>query len=105
MAALSQRKGLSAGGKDGLAQALAYFSNHQQQMDYAGHLAGRLPIGSGVAGAACKTLAKQRLCCSGMRRKNQGAGVLLSLRSLLQPGGRWEQFWNKINQYGAQCYI
>lgn len=104
MAALNQRKGLSTGIKDDLTQALTYFTNHQHHMDYAGHLIDRLPIGSGVTEAACKTLVKQRLCCSGMRWKNQGAGILLSIRSLLQSGDRWEQFWHKINQYGAQCY-
>ena len=104
MAALSQRKGLSTAAKADLTQALTYFINHRQQMNYAEHLADRLPIGSGVTEAACKTLVKQRLCCSGMRWKNQGAGIILSLRSLLQSGDRWDQFWNKINQYGAQCY-
>lgn len=104
MDALKQRKGLSTAVKDDLTQALSYFINHQHQMNYADHLANRLPIGSGVTEAACKTLVKQRLCCSGMRWKNQGAGILLSLRSLLQSGDRWDQFWHKINQYGAQCH-
>lgn len=105
MEALNQRKGLPKAIKDDLTQALTYFSNHQQRMNYAAHTAHQLPIGSGVTEAACKTLVKQRLCCSGMRWKNQGAGILLSLRSLVQSGDRWDQFWHKINQYGAQCSI
>jgi len=104
MQALNQRNDLPTAVKDDLTHALTYFTNHQQLMDYPQHLADRLPIGSGVTEAACKTLVKQRLCCSGMRWKNQGAGILLSLRSLLQSGDRWEQFWHKINQYGTQCY-
>ena len=105
MEELKQRKGLSKAVKEDLTQALTYFINHRYQMNYAEHTATQLPIGSGVTEAACKTLVKQRLCCSGMRWKNQGAGILLSLRSLVQSGDRWEQFWSKINQYGGQCRI
>ena len=105
METLSRKKGLTKTVKEDLTQALTYFNNHQHQMNYAEHIAKQLPIGSGVTEAACKTLVKQRLCCSGMRWKNQGAGIILSLRSLVQSGDRWEQFWNKINQYGAQCSI
>ena len=67
-------------------------------MDYATHLENNLPIGSGVTEAACKTLVKQRLCGSGMRWKDQGAKVILSLRALVQSKGRWQQFWDKIDQ-------
>ncbi len=105
MEGLTRKQGLSQSVQEELVQALTYFNNHQHQMNYAAHTAARLPIGSGVTEAACKTLVKQRLCCSGMRWKNQGAGVILSLRSLVQSGSRWQQFWEKINQYGAQCYI
>ena len=52
---------------------------------------------------ACKTLVKQRLCGSGMRWKNKGAKVILSLRALVQSKGRWQQFWGNIEQYGAQA--
>lgn len=105
MEGLTRKKGLTKQVKEELTQALTYFNNHQHQMYYAEQIAEQLPIGSGVTEAACKTLVKQRLCCSGMRWKNQGAGIILSLRSLVQSGDRWEQFWNKINQYGAQCSI
>ncbi len=50
--------------------------------------------------AACKTIVKQRLCCSGMKWNEVGAAVVLSLRTLSHSRGRWEQFWNKIDQYG-----
>jgi hypothetical protein len=71
-------------------------------MDYATQIANCLPIGSGVTEAACKTLVKQRLCGSGMRWKNKGARVILSLRALIQSKGRWQQFWSKIDQFGSQ---
>lgn len=80
--------------------ALTYFQNQQQLMKYAQHLEQNLPLGSGVTEAACKTIVKQRLCCSGMKWKEAGAAVVLSLRTLSHSIGRWEQFWSKIDQYG-----
>jgi len=73
-------------------------------MSYPKFLAEHLPIGSGVTEAACKTLVKQRLCALGMRWKNKGAGIVLSLRALTQTVGRWTQFWEKIDQFWAECY-
>ena len=69
-------------------------------MNYALHLEQNLPIGSGVTEAACKTIVKQRLCCSGMKWKEKGAAIVLSLRTLVYSRGRWSQFWSKIDQYG-----
>jgi len=48
-------------------------------MDYWKSVALNQVIGSGVTEAACKTIVKQRLCLSGMRWKDKGAGVILSL--------------------------
>jgi hypothetical protein len=83
-----------------LQRAITYFSNHQQQMDYVRYHANHFPIGSGVTEAACKTLVKQRLCYSGMRWKEKGASIVLSLRALVLTQTRWDQFWGKIDQYG-----
>ena len=58
-------------------------------------------IGQSQAEAACKTLVKQRLCSSGMRWTPEGAQIILSLRALALTETRWEQFWQKINQYGV----
>jgi hypothetical protein len=69
-------------------------------MDYAESVAINHPIGSGVTEAACKTIVKQRLGQSGMQWKDKGAGIILSLRALVHSTGRWEQFWQKINQFG-----
>jgi hypothetical protein len=100
MEALQQRPRLSADAKDALATGLTYFNNHKHQMGYVDYKKAGWPIGSGVTEAACKTLVKQRLCRPGMRWKEHGAAVVLSLRSLIQTPGRWKQFWAKINQYG-----
>lgn len=80
---------------------ITYFDNHLTQMRYANYREAGIPIGSGVTEAACKTLVKQRLCCSGMRWTPEGAQVILSLRALALTESRWHQFWQKINQYGV----
>jgi hypothetical protein len=46
-------------------------------------------------------LVKQRLCSSGMRWTPEGAQIILSLRALALTETSWEQFWQKINQYGV----
>jgi hypothetical protein len=86
--------------QDNLSAAVTYFQNHLHQMNYAFYCNQHYPIGSGVTEAACKTVIKQRLCCSGMRWKEAGAAVVLSLRTLVLTSTRWSQFWNKLDQYG-----
>jgi hypothetical protein len=88
--------------KKSLEAAITYFKNNNQKnrMDYFESVALNHVIGSGVTEAACKTIVKQRLCKSGMRWKDNGAAVILSLRTLTHSTGRWEQFWKKVNQYG-----
>ncbi len=105
MQQLAKKKSLTKTIKDNLLAALTYFINHRHMMDYATQVNKQLPIGSGVTEAACKTLVKQRLCGSGMRWKNKGAKVILSLRALVQSKGRWQQFWGNIEQYGTQVCL
>jgi hypothetical protein len=50
--------------KKDLQDCITYFGNHLHQMRYARYVENGIPIGSGVTEAACKTLVKQRLCCS-----------------------------------------
>jgi hypothetical protein len=103
-ARLSRLATLSQKLRDDAYSAWTYFNNHRHQMDYPGFLAEGLPIGSGVTEAACKSLVKQRLCASGMRWKTKGAKIVLSLRALTNTVGRWSQFWQKIDQFGAECF-
>ncbi len=88
--------------KKTLEAAITYFTNNNKKsrMNYWESVALNQVIGSGVTEAACKTIVKERLCLSGMRWKDKGAGVILSLRVLAHSTGRWEQFWRKVNQYG-----
>ena len=94
--------GLAAPVLEDLRATLTYLRNHLGQMDYPRYRAANLPIGSGVTEAACKTLVKQRLCASGMRWKEAGVAVVLSLRALVLTPGRWAQFWERISQEGLE---
>lgn len=87
--------------RESLEAAITYFTNNLHLMNYAEHVKNNLPIGSGVTEAACKTLIKQRFCKSGMRWKQMGIKAVLRLRELVHTTGRWQQFWNKLDQYGV----
>jgi len=89
-------------GRETLMAAISYFKNNHQEhrMDYAKHLENNHSIGSGITEAACEVIVKQRLCESGMKWKNKGASIVLSLRTLVYSGTHWNQFWGKINKYG-----
>jgi hypothetical protein len=81
--------------------AMTYFYNNNEKcrMNYAENVAANQPIGSGVTEAACQTIVKQRLCQSGMRWKEKGAGIILRLRALVKSTGRWEQFCRNVNHF------
>lgn len=89
---LTRRRKLSRIVREDLQAAVTYFQNNLHRMNYAEHVERNLPIGSGVTEAACKTLIKQRFCCSGMRWKNKGIKMVLRLRELVQTTNRWQQF-------------
>lgn len=94
------RAGLGEFALEGLDKAITYFSNHKHQMDYAQRRAAHKPIGSGVTEGACKTIVKMRMCRGGAKWKEEGAAIVLSLRTLLYTTDRWEQFWAKVDRYG-----
>ncbi len=95
-----KRKKLSVINKEKLKSVITYFTNQSPRMNYAEYRKKNIPIGSGVTEAACKTIIKQRLCRSGMRWKGLGTSVVLMLKCLTK-SQRWNQFWDKINQYGV----
>ena len=86
--------------QEALHKTITYLSNQGIRMNYASLVEQALPIGSGVTEAACKMIVKQRLCQSGMKWRQKGASIILSLRTL-ERSNRWEQFWDKVSQYGA----
>lgn len=91
---------LSAEDRMGVLGEVQYFRNNFHRMPYALEVLTHRPIGSGVTEAACKVIIKQRLGCSGMKWKEEGAGAVVSLRCLNQTSGRWEQFWAKSQALG-----
>jgi hypothetical protein len=96
---LAERE-LRESAREDLDKAISYFRNQGGRMDYARRVRAKLPIGSGVTEAACKTLVKMRLCRSGAKWREQGAAFVLSLRALSYTPGRWQQFWAKIDRFG-----
>jgi hypothetical protein len=104
-AILTELEGLSGralreSAREDLDKAISYFRNQGGRMDYTRRVQAKLPIGSGVTEAACKTLVKMRLCRSGAKWREEGAAIVLSLRALSYTAGRWEQFWAKVDRYG-----
>lgn len=96
---MKEEKNLSDEHMKKIDAAISYFTNQEPRMAYAKFRSQNLPIGSGITEAACKTIIKQRFCRSGMKWKDKGAAIVLSLRCL-DKSQRWDQFWDKINQYG-----
>jgi hypothetical protein len=87
----------SRSARDKLGTVIAFFRRNRTKMQYAAALRKNLPIGSGVVEATCKTLATQRLKCSGMRWSHRGAQAILTLRALHQSDDcRWDRGWNLL---------
>jgi hypothetical protein len=95
-----EQLGDRARGAAALGKAISYFGNHLERMNYDVYAAMNMPIGSGVTEAACKCIAKERLCGSGMRWSMGGAAGVLSLRTLVKSSNRWEEFWKKTARLG-----
>jgi hypothetical protein len=91
---------LPAAAKEEIDGVITYFNSNWMRMNYHLYLCKGLPIGSGVTEATRKTLVKHRLCASGMRWKEHGAGIVLSLRALVLTKDHWTQFWEKVNRFG-----
>ena len=80
-----------------IGEVLRYFRRHRHRMRYAHAKARRLPVGSGIVEAACKTLVTQRLKRSGMRWRHAGGQAVLTLRALLQ-SARFEPAWALLSE-------
>ena len=80
-----------------LATELGYFRQRRRRMRYAEMKAQKLPIGSGVVEAACKTLVTQRMKRSGMRWRHAGGQAILTLRGLAQ-SERFDHGWKLLAQ-------
>jgi hypothetical protein len=76
---LRRQHGLSGKAKD-YDQAYAYLQKRTHWMRYRHYSSQRLPIGSGITEAACKTVFTQRLKRSGMSWTIEGGQTILDLR-------------------------
>jgi len=76
---------------------LAYFRKNRARMRYAAVAAKKLPIGSGVIEAACKTLASTRMKRSGMRWGQEGGQAVLTLRSR-QQSEEFDMTWELLHR-------
>lgn len=98
--AAAEKTNLSSGVREKLGAARSYFGNNLDRMNYASYRKTKLPIGSGVTEAACKTVVKSRMCGSGMKWKQSGSDSVLTLRALSLTPARWDEFWQSLAQNG-----
>ena len=75
------------------AKATRYLSERSGQMRYDEYLAHGLPIGSGRAEAACKTVVGRRLKCTGMLWTVDGANPVLWVRCACLSGW-FDDYWD-----------
>jgi hypothetical protein len=90
--ALRRQHGLWGKAKD-YEQAYAYLHKRTHWMRYRHYSCQRLPIGSGITEAACKTVFTQRLKRSGMSWTIAGGQVILDLRVIWLSG-----IWENVHQ-------
>ena len=74
-------------------KAYAYLKKRTHWMRYRHYSSQRLPIGSGITEAACKTVFTQRLKRSGMAWTLAGGQVILDLRMIWLSG-----VWDEVHQ-------
>ena len=98
--AFADRHRMTAKSKKDIKTTITYLTNHKKKMLYYKNTESNMPIGSGVTEAACKSLVKVRMCKGAARWKDEGATVVLTLRSLHMTHERWGQFWKKYSQFG-----
>lgn len=91
--ALRRQHGLWGKAKD-YDQAYAYLHKRTHWMRYRHYSCQRLPIGSGITEAACKTVFTQRLKRSGMSWTIAGGQVILDLR-VIWLSGVWENVYQR----------
>lgn len=96
-AALKARRTLSRVQVAEYRKAYNYLRERTQWMQYHAYARLKLPLGSGIVEAACKTIYTQRLKLSGMRWTKAGAQVILNLRVTLL-SGVWEVAYRRTLQ-------
>ena len=75
-------------------KAARYIAGRRDRMRYGEYLARGLPIGSGRAEAACKTVVGRRMKCTGMRWTVDGANPVLWVRCA-HLSGWFDDYWDE----------
>lgn len=102
-----QGQGLSSSKKKMLQKVVGYLEGGKECMQYHEYLAQGYPIGSGVVEGACRNLVKDRMELSGMHWTENGAEVVLGLRSI-ELNGFLDEYYRfrvqaeRIKLYGTQ---
>ena len=94
-ARLRKERKLPKGREKEYRKAYEYIRKRTRFMRYAEYARVKIPLGSGVTEAACKTVVTQRLKLSGMRWTKAGAQVVLDLRAMLL-SGIWPKAYRRI---------
>jgi hypothetical protein len=94
-AALRHRRGIAPDRVKDFDQAYNYIRDRMKWMRYERCTRLRIPKGSGITEAACRTVFTQRLKLSGMRWSKAGAQTILDLRVVLL-SGIWEEVFRRI---------
>lgn len=105
-ASLRSRRKLGKTRLENFEKAYRYIQSRTRYMKYYDCKRDHLPIGSGVTEAACKTVFTQRLKLSGMRWSHEGAGRILTLRTILL-SGTWTSTYGaglKANEASIRPY-
>lgn len=85
---------------------ISFLKKRKDRMRYKRYLNAKLPIGTGVIEATCKTLATERMKRSGMSWLNDGGQAILTLRSLVQSEDRWGRAWELLaNEYRSPVIV
>jgi len=92
-----KKRRLKAGQRKAITQAITYFENHRQWMQYDVYLTAGYPIGSGVVESTCGHTVKDRMEGSGRRWSIQGAESMLLLRSIMTSHD-WDAYWKSHMQ-------
>ena len=92
---LKARRTLPKSRENEFRTASKYIRERTRFMRYAEYARVKIPLGSGVTEAACKTVVAQRLKLSGMRWTKAGAEVILDLRVMLL-SGLWTKAYRRI---------
>jgi hypothetical protein len=79
-----------------LGDAIRYFENQKDRMDYPSYRAKGWQIGSGPVESACKSVVGARMKQAGMRWGTDGADHVGHIRGLFRgETGQWDAFWSR----------